>query len=173
MLISRIIVGRMRRIAPRLSCARGIGEFCPRSWVASGVFNSYRDRYDFDLVTGKSDTGLQACVYEVRVRQTESDGEAEVWVEAPRGGTGWQSVNLRPVSEGGFAYSPPKTRLTHPLRFRRPPSGSEYQRFCVTSSATHGHPDLSRSHRPRGRPPNNFGRMGCSDPQYTGPHSQG
>ena len=64
------------------------------------LFNRYRDRYDFDLATGKSETGLQACVYEVRVRQPQSDGEPEVWVEAPREGTGWQLVSLRPVSEG-------------------------------------------------------------------------
>jgi len=114
-------VGKMRRTIRRSSCARGIGESCFRSLITWGLFNRYRDRYDFDLATGKSETGLRACVYEIRVKQAESDGEAEVWVEAPRGGTGWQLVNLRPVSEGKFgiirnsgAYQPVRLDFADP-----------------------------------------------------------
>jgi len=41
-----------------------------KSW--QGFFNHCHDRYDFDLATRKSDTRLQACIYEVHVRQPES-----------------------------------------------------------------------------------------------------
>ena len=141
-------MGRMKRIIRRLSCARGTGGFCLPS-IDSGLFDCYRDRYDFDLATGKSDTGLRACVYEVRVKQAESDGVPEVWVEAPRGGTGWQLVNLRPVSEGWFGgYSRPWRVPTRPFRFRRPPSESNFQRFRVTPTTAHRRPDPSRAHCP-------------------------
>lgn len=56
------------------------------------------NRYDFDLKTGHSDTGLKACTYALDVR-TEDEGEV-VYVEAPEGGTNWRLVELRPVSEG-------------------------------------------------------------------------
>ncbi|KAG5730343.1 hypothetical protein E4T56_gene11719 [Termitomyces sp. T112] len=64
-------------------------------------------RYDFDLRTGKSETGLRACTYAVEVKTDLSDGIDKVWVETPAGGTGWQLVELRPVSEE-FA-DPPKS----------------------------------------------------------------
>ena len=89
--------------------------------IASGLFNCYRDRYDFDLATGKSDSGLRACVYEVRVRQPEPDGEAEVLVEAPQEGTGWQLVNMRPVSEGKSACRCLLERTNLRLDFADPP----------------------------------------------------
>jgi hypothetical protein len=54
-------------------------------------------RYDFDLKTGKSETGLRACVYGVRILCGESNHE--VWVEAPTEDD-WELVELRPVSEG-------------------------------------------------------------------------
>lgn len=54
----------------------------------------YLERYDFDLKTGKSETGLQTCTYDVEVR-----GDA-VWVETPTDGSEWRLVELRPVSEG-------------------------------------------------------------------------
>ncbi|KAL0571544.1 hypothetical protein V5O48_010420 [Marasmius crinis-equi] len=61
-------------------------------------------RYDFDLKTGKSETGLRACTYAVEVR---GKGKDEVWIEAPSDGTGWRVVELRPVSEE-FADPPPQ-----------------------------------------------------------------
>lgn len=51
-------------------------------------------RYDFNLRTGISETGLKACTYHVDVR-----GDS-VWVETPEDGVGWELVELRPVSEG-------------------------------------------------------------------------
>ncbi|TDL24347.1 DUF455-domain-containing protein [Rickenella mellea] len=66
-------------------CDDGVVAVCP--W----------HRYDFDLRTGKSDTGLKACTYGVDVR-LEADGKS-VWIETPDEGTGWQLVELRPVSE--------------------------------------------------------------------------
>ena len=54
-------------------------------------------RYDFDLRTGKSETGLRACVYSVRILRGQSN--PEVWVEAPTEDH-WELVDLRPVSEG-------------------------------------------------------------------------
>ncbi|KAG2018618.1 hypothetical protein CC2G_008037 [Coprinopsis cinerea AmutBmut pab1-1] len=64
-------------------------------------------RYDFDLRTGKSETGLQACTYRVEVETDPVDGVDKVYMEAPKGGTGWKVVELRPVSEE-FADPPPK-----------------------------------------------------------------
>ncbi|TFK20176.1 DUF455-domain-containing protein [Coprinopsis marcescibilis] len=64
-------------------------------------------RYDFDLSTGKSDTGLKACTFKVQVRRDEEDGVMKVYmVELPEGGTDWRVVELRPVSEE-FADPPP------------------------------------------------------------------
>jgi len=54
-------------------------------------------RYDFDLRTGKSETGLRACVYGVRILHGQSN--PEVWVEAPTEDH-WEIVELKPVSEG-------------------------------------------------------------------------
>ena len=127
MLILRTIARRTGRTTQRSSCVLGIGKL--RVYFR-GCFRSPNlicDRYDFDLATGKSETGLQACVYEVRVRQPETDGEAEVWIEAPQGGTGWQLVNIRPVSEGGSVSRgllrkantpPPPQSSPTPLRAR-------------------------------------------------------
>ncbi|GBE85799.1 DUF455-domain-containing protein [Sparassis crispa] len=64
-------------------------------------------RYDFDLRTGKSETGLKACTYATQVR-TDDEGVDNVWVETPDGGTNWRLVELRPVSEE-FADPPPTT----------------------------------------------------------------
>ncbi|KII84888.1 hypothetical protein PLICRDRAFT_45721 [Plicaturopsis crispa FD-325 SS-3] len=63
-------------------------------------------RYDFDLRTGKSETGLKACTYQVEVRRDTEDDVYKVWMEAPEGGTQWRLVELRPVSEE-FADPPP------------------------------------------------------------------
>ncbi|KAG6906901.1 hypothetical protein DXG01_011456 [Tephrocybe rancida] len=64
-------------------------------------------RYDFDLRTGKSETGLRACTYAVEVKTDPSDGIDKVWVEVPTSGSRWRLVELRPVSEE-FADPPPK-----------------------------------------------------------------
>lgn len=57
-------------------------------------------RYDFDLRTGHSETGLKACTYRVEIRADEVKGEEVVWIESPSGVGGWEVVELRPVSEG-------------------------------------------------------------------------
>lgn len=54
-------------------------------------------RYDFDLRTGKSETGLRACVYGVRILRAQSN--PEVLVESPTEDH-WELVELKPVSEG-------------------------------------------------------------------------
>ncbi|ELU36424.1 Rieske [2Fe-2S] domain-containing protein [Rhizoctonia solani AG-1 IA] len=50
-------------------------------------------RYDFDLKTGESSTGLKACAYPVELR------DRDVWIGAPGEGE-WEVVEKRPVSEG-------------------------------------------------------------------------
>jgi hypothetical protein len=55
-------------------------------------------RYDFDLKTGKSETGLRTCTYPVEVR--DDDGVENVYMEAPTEGSSWRLVEFRPVSEG-------------------------------------------------------------------------
>ncbi|KAJ7689023.1 hypothetical protein B0H17DRAFT_1067514 [Mycena rosella] len=65
-------------------------------------------RYDFDLRTGKSETGLKACTYSVEVKTDPEDHDIEkVYVETPSGGNNWRLIELRPVSEE-FADPPPK-----------------------------------------------------------------
>ena len=62
--------------------------------------NDKLPRYDFDLRTGKSETGLRACTYAVEVRLDAKDGLEKVFMETPEGGSSWRVVELRPVSEG-------------------------------------------------------------------------
>lgn len=50
-------------------------------------------RYDFDLRTGESSTGLKACAYPIDLRN------GEVWVGSPGEGL-WEVAEQRPVSEG-------------------------------------------------------------------------
>lgn len=59
-----------------------------------------RVRYDFDLRTGKSETGLKACTYSVEVKTDALDGIDKVFIETPDGTLNWRLVELRPVSEG-------------------------------------------------------------------------
>ncbi|KAJ1304168.1 hypothetical protein OPQ81_008568 [Rhizoctonia solani] len=54
-------------------------------------------RYDFDLRTGESSTGLKACAYPVELR------DRDVWIGTPGEGE-WEVVEKRPVSED-FAES--------------------------------------------------------------------
>ncbi|KAK7438616.1 hypothetical protein VKT23_017949 [Stygiomarasmius scandens] len=63
-------------------------------------------RYDFDLKTGKSETGLQTCTYPVHVESDPTDGIDKVYMDAPSDGSNWRVVELRPVSEE-FADPPP------------------------------------------------------------------
>ncbi|KDQ06120.1 hypothetical protein BOTBODRAFT_141294 [Botryobasidium botryosum FD-172 SS1] len=65
-------------------------------------------RYDFDLRTGKSETGLNACTYSVDVRSADENGSTErtIWVQPPGEGP-WEVVEVRPVSEE-FADPPPE-----------------------------------------------------------------
>lgn len=58
------------------------------------------NRYDFDLKTGKSETGLKACTYDVEVRIDPADGVEKVFMQTPKEGRNWRLVELRPVSEG-------------------------------------------------------------------------
>ncbi|KAJ7472036.1 hypothetical protein FB451DRAFT_1251725 [Mycena latifolia] len=63
-------------------------------------------RYDFDLRTGKSETGLKACTYSVEVKTDPEDDTEKVYIETPSGGNNWRLIELRPVSEE-FADPPP------------------------------------------------------------------
>jgi hypothetical protein len=62
-------------------------------------------RYDFDLRTGKSETGLTACTYAVEIRTDPTDGVGVVWMETPEEGSNWRLVQLQPVSEGSIFIS--------------------------------------------------------------------
>lgn len=62
--------------------------------------HSHLPRYDFDLRTGKSETGLTACTYAVEVRADAVDGIVKVYMETPSVGSEWRLLELRPVSEG-------------------------------------------------------------------------
>jgi len=60
-------------------------------------------RYDFDLETGHSQTGMRACTFkcELRPAKSNADEATELWIEAPEPVEGgWQLVEKRPVSEG-------------------------------------------------------------------------
>ncbi|KAF9443387.1 DUF455-domain-containing protein [Macrolepiota fuliginosa MF-IS2] len=76
-------------------------EECDNSVVAVCPWH----RYDFDLRTGKSETGLKACTYAVHVN-LDSKAVELVSIKAPEEGSGWRLVELRPISEE-FADPPP------------------------------------------------------------------
>ncbi|KAI0643349.1 DUF455-domain-containing protein [Trametes meyenii] len=69
-------------------------------------------RYDFDLKTGHSETGLKACTYATEIR-ADADGTEHIHVEAPEGGSHWQMVEFRPVSEDFADPPPPPLDLSH------------------------------------------------------------
>ncbi|KAJ6552065.1 hypothetical protein DFH09DRAFT_1167801 [Mycena vulgaris] len=74
-------------------------------------------RYDFDLRTGKSETGLRACTYSVEVKTDPEDDTEKVYIETPSGGNNWRLIELRPVSEE-FADPPPlpsQTTVVNPV----------------------------------------------------------
>ncbi|KAJ8689254.1 hypothetical protein PTI98_013295 [Pleurotus ostreatus] len=79
-------------------------EECETSVVAVCPWHGY----DFDLKTGKSETGLQTCTYDVEVR-----GDA-VWVETPTDGSEWRLVELRHVSEDFADPLPHIAKLRYP-----------------------------------------------------------
>jgi hypothetical protein len=73
-------------------------------------------RYDFDLRTGHSETGLTACTYRVETRPDESDSKGPslmVWIESPpcEDDGLWEVVELRPVSEGERCDCPGGERI--------------------------------------------------------------
>ncbi|KJA15924.1 hypothetical protein HYPSUDRAFT_193892 [Hypholoma sublateritium FD-334 SS-4] len=68
-------------------CDMGVIAVCP--W----------HRYDFNLKTGKSETGLTTCTYAVEVKTDPKDGLEKVYMEYPKGGRNWRLIELRPVSE--------------------------------------------------------------------------
>ncbi|KAL1712849.1 hypothetical protein EV715DRAFT_212888 [Schizophyllum commune] len=81
-------------------------------------------RYDFDLRTGKSETGMHTCTYAVDIR-SEHDVE-NVYMETPSGGTGWRLIELRPVSEGhDFADPPPNDAAAPPLSASLSPTAED------------------------------------------------
>ncbi|KAL7278232.1 hypothetical protein ACG7TL_008207 [Trametes sanguinea] len=80
-------------------CDTGVVAVCP--W----------HRYDFDLKTGHSETGLRACTYATDIR--EEDGAEYIYVEAPSGGRNWRLVEFRPVSEEFADPPPPPPDLSH------------------------------------------------------------
>lgn len=59
-------------------------------------------RYDFNLRTGESQTGMKACTYNVYVQEDPKDGTEKVYMEAPQSGRNWRVVELRPVSDGRY-----------------------------------------------------------------------
>ncbi|KAI1782602.1 DUF455-domain-containing protein [Ganoderma leucocontextum] len=80
-------------------CDTGVVAVCP--W----------HRYDFDLKTGHSETGMKACTYATDIR-TEG-GTEHIWIETPGGGSGWRLVEFRPVSEEFADPPPPPPDLSH------------------------------------------------------------
>ncbi|CDO69732.1 hypothetical protein BN946_scf184697.g4 [Trametes cinnabarina] len=80
-------------------CDTGVVAVCP--W----------HRYDFDLKTGHSETGLRACTYATDIRRVD---EAEyIFVETPSAGCNWRLVEFRPVSEEFADPPPPPPDLSH------------------------------------------------------------
>ncbi|KAG8934720.1 hypothetical protein FRC02_009423 [Tulasnella sp. 418] len=68
-------------------------------------------RYDFNLKTGQSETGLKACTFDVQIRPSgDEKQQSYVWIENPGAGT-WEIVEIRPVSEE-FADPPDLSKLT-------------------------------------------------------------
>ncbi|PPQ77805.1 hypothetical protein CVT25_015298 [Psilocybe cyanescens] len=82
-------------------CETGMVAVCP--W----------HRYDFDLKTGKSETGLKACTYDVEVRIDPADGVEKVFMQTPKEGRNWRLVELRPVSEEFADPPPPPKAIKH------------------------------------------------------------
>ncbi|KDN45256.1 DUF455-domain-containing protein [Tilletiaria anomala UBC 951] len=65
--------------------------------------------YDFNLRTGESSHGVQACVYVVEQKL----GDGSIWIETPTAGSSashWELVEVRPVSE---AFSARDRRRQH------------------------------------------------------------
>ncbi|KAI0354431.1 DUF455-domain-containing protein [Trametes cingulata] len=81
-------------------CDTGVVAVCP--W----------HRYDFDLKTGHSETGLRACTYATEIREDES-GIEHIFVQTPEGGRNWRLVEFRPVSEEFADPPPPPPDLSH------------------------------------------------------------
>lgn len=69
-------------------------------------------QYDFQLSTGESSTGLSSCVYTVTTR------DGDVWVETPHSDpeAPWEVVEVRAVSEGGYASLTQRLHRFHGTR---------------------------------------------------------
>ncbi|KAL1943578.1 hypothetical protein VTO73DRAFT_4023 [Trametes versicolor] len=81
-------------------CDTGVVAVCP--W----------HRYDFDMKTGHSETGLKACTYATDIR-VDDEGTEQIWVETPEGSRSWRLVEFRPVSEEFADPPPPPPDLSH------------------------------------------------------------
>ncbi|KAK0491059.1 hypothetical protein IW261DRAFT_1435439 [Armillaria novae-zelandiae] len=92
-------------------------------------------RYDFNLETGRSETGLHTCTYGVKVNTNPLDGLDTVYVETPKDGTNWRLVELRPVSEE-FADPPPLIEDAAPLPVRSSTTGVEEPIVPTTNTPT-------------------------------------
>ncbi|KAF9483718.1 DUF455-domain-containing protein [Pholiota conissans] len=103
-------------------CETGVVAVCP--W----------HRYDFDLKTGKSETGLKACTYNVEVRVDDDDGLERVYMETPEGGSNWRLIELRPVSED-FADPPPAVPVRHIPQVLQPEEPREEEPVVPTTNA--------------------------------------
>lgn len=81
--------------------------------------------YDFDLVTGESPVGIQACVYDVKVEK------GNVWVKGPEldEGDEWEVVEVKGVSED----------------FADPPPGSHHQVISTVNSSRKATDDKATS----------------------------
>lgn len=96
---------RLRNATPGLSlCVLGTGMSAIRQIREN--FTLRICRYDFDLKTGHSETGLKACTYATDIR-VDDEGIEQIWIETPEGSRSWRLVEFRPVSEGQHLASRP------------------------------------------------------------------
>lgn len=108
-------------------------------------------KYDFNLLDGSSETGLNVCVYDVKV--VNEDGDAHrgdwVWIEAPeldgRKWRNWEMIELRGVSEE-FADPPtlPPSSSTN-IHQASSISGSSSTKLPTTTSPANHLPTLPPS----------------------------
>lgn len=157
-------------------CETGMVAVCPwHRFVFAGLLaecpNSGPFRYDFDLKTGKSETGLKACTYDVEVKVDPKDGLEKVFMQTPEGGNNWRLVELRPVSEGRFVHLRLIWQIGSLLDFLNRIRGSttttetcEIHRICDS---------CRRTYCSTGKSSKNPHSMGCPYFEYSQPYSQG
>ncbi|EJD40842.1 DUF455-domain-containing protein [Auricularia subglabra TFB-10046 SS5] len=90
-------------------------------------------RYDFDLKTGHSETGLRACTYAVQLRTCgDGDPTPQVWIETPDPTAGgWEPVEQRPVSEEFASNAHPPAPTDVPAAFT--PANADAEPVVPTS----------------------------------------